>query len=176
MNNEIIGSGDECPLEYEETLGYGNNQAFDDQEYIKFLEFYIDYLDKALDYYRVLMERSTKEELDIEELFHEIEKQKWRFKNKKNNRKIIKHMEKVKEEELSKAFAPCLVCGKDVNLLWPDLTASNLDEATCFHIYGGYGSKYDLDEYKAIVCDSCLENAIAKNRAIHVKTVYLDEV
>ena len=173
MNNEIIRNGDECPLEYEEKLGYKNNQAFDDQEYIKFLEFYVDYLDKAMDYYRVPMERSTKEELDIEELFHEIDKQKWRFKNKKNNRKIIKHMEKVKEEQLSKAFAPCLVCGKDIKMLWPHTEGSNLNDATEFNIYGGYGSKFDLSEYKAIICDNCLETAISKNRAIHTKTVYI---
>ena len=67
----------------------------------------------------------------------------------------------------------CLVCGKDIKMLWPHTEGSNLNDATEFNIYGGYGSKFDLSEYKAIICDNCLETAISKNRAIHTKTVYI---
>jgi len=97
MNKKIIRNGEECSLEYKGDMSYTNNQSFDDQEYIKFLEDFIDDINQALDYYILSFSRTDEEEIQMEELVQKIYRNKWKFKQKKNNRKIINHMEKTNE-------------------------------------------------------------------------------
>ncbi len=71
-------------------------------------------------------------------------------------------------------LTPCLICEKAVMYLWPedlikDEPTTNLDGASNVIIYASYGSIFDCNEYAAIICDDCLEQAIQRRRVNFVK-------
>ncbi len=48
----------------------------------------------------------------------------------------------------------CICCNKKVELIWDDLDF--LKSATYISIEPEYGSKYDGEIYKFIICDNCI--------------------
>ena len=70
---------------------------------------------------------------------------------------------------MRKPLLPCIVCHKKMEYLWPDEETSNIDDGCDVIIIGSYGSKFDMDEYHAIICDKCLEAAYTNSRARFVK-------
>jgi hypothetical protein len=60
---------------------------------------------------------------------------------------------------------PCLLCGGKVEYLWDE--SANLLDAAYVTISPGYGSKHDLAEFTAILCDECI-TAAAKKAAVHL--------
>lgn len=77
------------------------------------------------------------------------------------------------------SLTPCLCCGKEIKLLWPQAQTgkpedpTNLDSATDFKIIGSYGSKHDTCVYTATICDTCLDSAVINGKAIFIRS-YLD--
>jgi len=71
---------------------------------------------------------------------------------------------------------PCLICERAIMYLWPDITfdngqqCTNLNNAVDLDITGGYGSRFDLNIYHAIICDDCLDKAIQRRRVTFVKS------
>lgn len=61
---------------------------------------------------------------------------------------------------------PCLICEKAVLYLWDEQPhkAENLNGAAWLHVYPGYGSDFDMNEYIAIICDSCIDASIQSKR------------
>ncbi len=58
---------------------------------------------------------------------------------------------------------PCLLCGGEVEYLWDEARdATNLLDASYVTISPGYGSKHDLTEFTAILCDQCITMAAEK--------------
>lgn len=70
---------------------------------------------------------------------------------------------------MNKTPTPCLICGKDVYYLWED--SSNIDNGADVKIQAWYGSRHDMEEFSAVVCDDCLDTAI-KNKRIELKKVH----
>jgi len=64
---------------------------------------------------------------------------------------------------------PCIVCNKKMNYLWPEEELTNVDDGVDFYMTGCYGSKFDLQEFTAILCDTCLETAYNKGHVRFVK-------
>jgi len=60
----------------------------------------------------------------------------------------------------------CIVCAKEIPLVWED--KENLQYGSDFFIQCDYGSNFDLDQYHAAVCDTCLEKAIQANHAVKI--------
>lgn len=57
---------------------------------------------------------------------------------------------------------PCIRCGKEVKLLYPEmdnqiLDSAMYDEGNVSEVYGGYGSSLDGDVYVIGICDDCLK-------------------
>jgi hypothetical protein len=61
-------------------------------------------------------------------------------------------------------LTPCIVCEKAVVRLWDHTDASNLNSASYLHYFGDYGSGFDENEYQAVICDDCLDNAIQSKK------------
>lgn len=62
---------------------------------------------------------------------------------------------------------PCLICKKDIFYLWEkDIApeATNLDNASDIIINSWYGSRFDMTEHLANICDDCMEQAIDDGR------------
>jgi hypothetical protein len=70
-------------------------------------------------------------------------------------------------------LTPCLICEKAVLYLWkdekPTKDATNLNGASNVKIFSWYGSVFDANEYHAVICDDCLDNAIQSKRVIFIK-------
>jgi hypothetical protein len=69
-------------------------------------------------------------------------------------------------------LTPCLICEKAVVYLWSkdqSERSTNLNNASDVKITAWYGSSFDMNEYKAVICDDCLDEAIQKRRVAFVK-------
>lgn len=71
-------------------------------------------------------------------------------------------------------LTPCLICEKAVVYLWPEdiiktKPPTNLDGGSNVKIIAWYGSIFDCNEYHAIICDDCLEQAIQRRRVNFIK-------
>jgi hypothetical protein len=60
----------------------------------------------------------------------------------------------------------CIVCAKEIPLVWEG--KENLEYGSGFVIQCDYGSNFDMDQYHAAVCDTCLEKAIETNCAVKI--------
>jgi hypothetical protein len=71
-------------------------------------------------------------------------------------------------------LTPCLICEKAVVYLWREdiiegEPPTNLDGASYLRIIASYGSIFDCNEYQAIICDDCLEQAVQRRRVNFIK-------
>lgn len=65
----------------------------------------------------------------------------------------------------------CLICNKNIEYLYKDTEEyTNLSNAADVKIVGAYGSDFDTDEFDAVICDGCLENAVNLKRVNHCKS------
>lgn len=70
---------------------------------------------------------------------------------------------------MRKPLTPCIICDKQMNYLWPNEATGNIAHGCDVIMIGSYGSRFDTDEYHAIICDNCLKTAQEKGKARFVK-------
>lgn len=69
-------------------------------------------------------------------------------------------------------LTPCLLCEKAVLYLLNDPNAqssTNLNGASDIRIIACAGSEFDSNEYRAVICDDCLDKAIQAKRVRFIK-------
>ncbi len=66
-------------------------------------------------------------------------------------------------------LTPCLICEKAIVYLWDLKNSTNLNGGSDIKIMSSYGSIFDCNEYHAVICDDCLDEAIQKKRVSFVK-------
>ncbi len=70
-------------------------------------------------------------------------------------------------------LTPCIKCDKAIVFLWPEEDNNNLSSATDFNIKPQYGSDFDLNVYKAMICDSCLNKLIQNKQVTFIRRNYV---
>lgn len=67
---------------------------------------------------------------------------------------------------MRKLLPLCMCCQKTVEYMYSDGhvlgDSENLSEASYVRILSGYGSRFDMLEHRAVICDDCLN----RNRSI----------
>jgi hypothetical protein len=64
----------------------------------------------------------------------------------------------------------CMICQKSIKKVLPDQADSNLLLDACLvQIQGNYGSIFDCTDFKAIICDVCVENIFLKRGFYEIK-------
>jgi hypothetical protein len=61
----------------------------------------------------------------------------------------------------------CIKCEVEIKELYPEWVADNMppmwNSGMCGTIHAGYGSGYDLDNFKVFVCDNCIDKLVEQN-------------
>ena len=57
----------------------------------------------------------------------------------------------------------CLTCSKTIE--WMENIGYEND-ACVINVLPGYGSRYDLSNFKSVICDDCIEKAVEDERII----------
>lgn len=68
-------------------------------------------------------------------------------------------------------LTPCIICEKAVIYEFDNIYSSNLNSGSWLDIESGYGSVFDNNIYRAIICDECLDKVIQSKRVRFLREV-----